>query len=364
MKKIKESMPSIQLVIDLCCQGIVRDTNLSNRLEYANLIFQNLSNDYISLGFKEDLYSLEYYVKTDIDDPLVASNLLHSELTKIYSDFFSKKGKPARVIYDEIKANALDVCPYCSIGSPENLDHYLPKAFYPQFSITPFNLIPACLDCNMGSKGSAYANNKEDQILHPYLDPEFYFEQQWIEARINRNGVDSIVVEYSVSPPDDWDEYAVRRVEKHFNSFNLGKRYSVQANVEVGILQSQINLVESGIYTLDSILDVAIDPNINNYALPINHWKRVFYVSAKEYFERHKRVINCIRCNSKGILLGVDCDQCDGMGALSVYKFKGLGDMIYDPVTCPNCDPTFLYCQTCMGTHEISLEKAHSMGNI
>jgi hypothetical protein len=37
-----------------------------------------------------------------------------------------------------------DLCPYCSLDSNPDLDHYLPKIRYPEFSLYAYNLIPIC----------------------------------------------------------------------------------------------------------------------------------------------------------------------------------------------------------------------------
>jgi hypothetical protein len=82
--------------------------------------------------------------------------------------YFVPEEKPARTIYDSLLNSAKEKCPFCGgIGTPRNLDHFLPKAHFPQFSVLPRNLIPACRDCNMDGKGHAFATNAEDQIILP-----------------------------------------------------------------------------------------------------------------------------------------------------------------------------------------------------
>lgn len=50
-----------------------------------------------------------------------------------------------------IKGNADEIvltCPICGIRDATDLDHYIPRQLFPEFSIHPHNLIPTCHQCN------------------------------------------------------------------------------------------------------------------------------------------------------------------------------------------------------------------------
>lgn len=43
------------------------------------------------------------------------------------------------------RSHRLNYCPACGEpGTPNTLDHYLPKTLYPHFCVTPLNLFPMC----------------------------------------------------------------------------------------------------------------------------------------------------------------------------------------------------------------------------
>lgn len=94
-----------------------------------------------------------------------------------YGDYESAQGSPdsiSNLDFDESTAEALrgnyshtyeqkaladlrssamlncpqQVCPMCGIGSVSDLDHYLPKSRYPEFSVLALNLVPVCKRCN------------------------------------------------------------------------------------------------------------------------------------------------------------------------------------------------------------------------
>jgi hypothetical protein len=52
------------------------------------------------------------------------------------------QNKKGRKIYDKLMNIApLSRCPFCGIGIVSTLDHYLPKAKFPIFSVLTYNLI-------------------------------------------------------------------------------------------------------------------------------------------------------------------------------------------------------------------------------
>lgn len=69
------------------------------------------------------------------------------------------------------KKNKLLACPVCGEpGRPRTLDHCLPKAVYPEFSVNLLNLVPACDWCQ-GEKLSEYKTAAGGRsFIHPYFD--------------------------------------------------------------------------------------------------------------------------------------------------------------------------------------------------
>jgi 5-methylcytosine-specific restriction endonuclease McrA len=62
-------------------------------------------------------------------------------------------------------------CPVCGSLSRGDVDHYLPKSIFPEFSIFSLNLVPACKHCNSTEKGDVYRGEKKPtRFIHPYFD--------------------------------------------------------------------------------------------------------------------------------------------------------------------------------------------------
>jgi len=62
-------------------------------------------------------------------------------------------------------------CPMCGSPTTGTLDHYLPRDAFPEFSVFPSNLVPACGLCNSGAKGKIFKGTVAlERFLHPYFD--------------------------------------------------------------------------------------------------------------------------------------------------------------------------------------------------
>lgn len=83
-----------------------------------------------------------------------------------------KEDQSHYLIFRNMRSNhGLNFCPTCGEeGTPETLDHYLPKKTFPELSFSPINLVPMCSKCQY-RKGEEYlSQNKSKIFLHPYYD--------------------------------------------------------------------------------------------------------------------------------------------------------------------------------------------------
>lgn len=262
--------------LDCCRNGITGNTDLLQKLGDNHVRLENVAAFYVASASIGELYTIQATQNNQNDDPIVIGDLKKSDLIMLYSTYFAKKGKPARIIYDAMMAAAKEKCPFCGgIGRPRNLDHFLPKAHYPQFSVLPLNLVPSCRDCNMDGKGSDFATNEEDQVLQPYLDHDRFFSEQWVFASYLRGvGSEPGVIEYFVDPPEYWSNAQKRRVEKHFNDFELGLRFSKEAGPRLVTYLAQMRELMGIPLSIEIAKSVILQPVIDSSPY-VNHWERV-----------------------------------------------------------------------------------------
>jgi hypothetical protein len=151
------------------------------------------------------------------------------EMEAIYSDRFAKLKSPGRVHYDRIITSAPNGrCPLCAQRSVATLDHFLPQTGYPALVVTPFNLVPACSDCNKAKLATVPAS-AETVTLHPYFDD--VNGDEWLVAQMRETSPASVVFE--VQTPVQWPSVLAARVKHHFDFFRLAELYAAQAAEEI-----------------------------------------------------------------------------------------------------------------------------------
>jgi hypothetical protein len=164
-----------------------------------------------------------------IQEGFTPSDISKIEMIKIYTDKLSKQNQPGREYYNLLmKAPRNHLCPLCGYRPVDSLDHYLPKEKFPVFSVTPINLIPACMGCNK-KKFTDKPTNAEEEFIHPYFDD--IEDDLWLYAEINEELPLSIF--FRVNPHETWNDVKKERVKKHFTRFKLGQLYSSYASEEI-----------------------------------------------------------------------------------------------------------------------------------
>ncbi|OCH28958.1 hypothetical protein A6E12_08760 [Aliivibrio fischeri] len=358
---------SDSIVLDKCTSGI-GNQELRNRI---NEVYTYIIRDGQLYREKAESNELHTLLPVNInDDELTLGRVTKKELTSLYTNYLVGKTKPGREIYDALMVRApLCRCPYCGLNHVSTLDHFLPKTKYPSLSVIPVNLVPSCKDCNTG-KSSTVATAASSQPLHPYFDREPFQTDQWLFARV----IDSqpMTLIYEIFPPSDWSSENKKRVEAHFDDFNLYLRYSIEAANELASQEYTFNkYIESRDY--DSLLSDLEERYCSHERLSINSWQTALYKALLEFYrnkfeppkltqwlETDSKIESCPRCLGKMRILGSLCDACNGVGIATASHFISLGNSVYDPVIC-ECPDGFLNCRICHSSGKVDLERARSI---
>ena len=132
MMRLSEPQFSHQETLDACGAGIVRNVGLREKVEFSKPNLIAAGQDYLAAASGGELSLIKPIDDADDEDPTVIDSLKKSELIKIYDRYFVPEEKPARRIYERLLNAANEKCPFCGgIGTPRNLDHYLPKTHFP-----------------------------------------------------------------------------------------------------------------------------------------------------------------------------------------------------------------------------------------
>lgn len=85
------------------------------------------------------------------------------------------------------KEHGLDDCPFCGKPvAPDTLDHFIPKDYWPDYSIYPNNLVPQCRDC-APIKGKKYFSNNETIFISPIFSD--LLSKTYFKVSINFNEI-------------------------------------------------------------------------------------------------------------------------------------------------------------------------------
>ena len=219
------------------CVSMVRKSALRSRLQAVLPIVENEAADYDDKATRTQLYRKKPHANV--------KTVLGSEMVKVYTGRMVPKGSKGRPTYDRIMAAPVHgKCPLCGIGAVNTLDHYLPKTFFPVYSVTPINLVPACTWCQK-EKGDYYPKTKAGQLLHPYYDD--LNNEVWLVAEVL--GSTPAGFRYFASPPDHWPPSAKDRVAAHLNKLNLPILFSSNAGSRLSEIRGRlVNLHQKGGY--------------------------------------------------------------------------------------------------------------------
>ena len=196
-------------------------------------------------------------------------------LKKLYSTQMVNKSGQARIHYDKILADAKkNHCCFCSDGDPTEIDHFLPKSIFPEFSILPINLVPACRDCNR-LKTNHSPTSYADTYIHPYY--EEYKDIIWLEARLDFSSGNYPIAIYQISSNlQSTSHNLAERIEHQFSKLQLNQRYSSRASTEISSVTKYFKCLhaDAGADSLKSHLESVAS---SRAAANKNSWQTALY---------------------------------------------------------------------------------------
>jgi len=249
----------------LTCISRVRNADLKDRLSSVADNVNEAAAEFDQNGMNKNFYRLNEHDN-------IAGIVTKNEMEKVYTNRMAKVGTPGRPFYEKLKASAPHaICPLCGHRTVSTLDHYLPKAHFPSLAVVPFNLVPACSDCNK-LKLSVVPKNTEEQTLHPYYDDAT--SDQWLFSEVVEDT--PVSIRFFVKDVNDWSDALNARIKAHFNIYGLGSLYTSQAGTELANIRSQLNniLVKSNAENVREHLLESFQSRNNNHR---NSWQTAMY---------------------------------------------------------------------------------------
>jgi len=264
MRPLDPPTIDLTIVFDTCIESITPPRK--HRLLGAKNTLVDFDALYDDLAQTADLNLFEPH------EYVGGSKATKKDMTYVYSA--KLVGGAGRHFYDLIRASAPNAtCPYCGQRKVTTLDHFLPKSEFPSFAISPRNLVPCCSDCNK-SKGSSYAEQADDQFIHPYYDKTDH--HPWLVADVVESA--PIAVTFRVVHHSEMDDATFIRIKNQFNELQLGQLYASHAAEELSNLRHVLSVLMklSGSTAVYTYLSETAESYADNQP---NSWNTAFYTA-------------------------------------------------------------------------------------
>ena len=246
-----------------CAQGTY-DQDLKARLLDSSSIIVAAASAYDAAGASGRFFEL---VKSS------GAAATDDELRDMYKRTMLPNKARGRHVYDLLRHGAPNgICPFCSQRTVSTLDHYLPKTRFPDLSILPLNLVPACPDCN--NKKLEHAPRSEaEQLIHPYYDR--LPDGQWLLASVRYSSGIPVVL-FAAEPPDDWEASLRMRVKLQFKQLGLASLYASHAAEEIANIRHSLGVLlqAGGVSAVQSRL---AEQAASRMSVNPNSWQTAMY---------------------------------------------------------------------------------------
>jgi len=164
-----------------------------------------------------------------------------------------------------------DLCPYCSLDTSPDLDHFLPKSRFPEFSLHARNLVPICTSCNRKKQNAFKTKVGGDRLfLHPSVEPRDNVVV--LEADLTFKDR-AIVVDYHIGDAGLLSESERSLVERHYFRLGLRVRYSRRAHSYLAAFKASV--AGESRSTVAQILESKI--RSAPVGEPVNGWRPALY---------------------------------------------------------------------------------------
>lgn len=180
------------------------------------------------------------------------------------------------------------ICPYCLVNESDTLDHYIPKAAFPEFSTLIKNLIPCCSQCNK-LKDELWKSGSQRRIIHFYNDT--FLNQRFLFGRITVTRVTALpVIKFYLQQPNGMSNYDYSIVRFHFKDLNLLTRYNGIVNDYIsGTVKEIENFVNTGATSLLELQTSLTEAySAKSLSFSINYFGGVVY----DAFANNTRYLN------------------------------------------------------------------------
>lgn len=172
------------------------------------------------------------------------ANQEKADLLKLYTSGNSSLVKLKNNITTVLDNRAMNTCQYCTIAPVGSLDHIVPKDEFPEFSVNPKNLLPACTTCNSHKNENWKVNNKTI-FLNLYTDILPSEQYLFVDLIVSENNVQPTFQLRNINNID-LDFYEL--LENHYSRLQLPQRFKRESHK---VISELTNLISAGSHLLN-----------------------------------------------------------------------------------------------------------------
>lgn len=184
------------------------------------------------IEFYENTYYEERNQLYNMEEMNSINGIRVTQMKGVYSYSMSSRHNFRGKLYSLVPER----CPICDKKwgfADKNLDHILPQSVFPQFAITPYNLVPTCSICN-DRKNDDYGKNESTGVFNPYfhgislpkyIDCYIYVSRGMIEVNVYLKSFDECEIQ---------DENRYKRLKYWFEElYDLDQSYRVNIGINI-----------------------------------------------------------------------------------------------------------------------------------
>lgn len=164
---------------------------------------------------------------------LDVSEAQEAALHRLYDRLHNKETDPPDLRGDLLLTL---VCPYCDYGDCRQIDHFLPKKLWPEFSVHTTNLVPCCGDCNQ-LKSERHLGDFGTKYPHPYFDAHPIERYLYADAVVSGINIQYV---YNLTFKDAVAQDTRHKISHLYSDLDLLNRFGRRAAGKVNSLQKRL----------------------------------------------------------------------------------------------------------------------------
>ncbi len=176
--------------------------------------------------------------------------------------------------------NRKDVtCQYCTINSVQPIDHIMPQASFPEFSVHLKNLFPCCGECN-GYKTHTWLRDGQRQFLNLYLDTLPNARYLFVELD-DSDGV--ITTNFFLENKENIEDGMFQLIERHYTNMHLCRRFNLSSNSVITNLRNMILSLPNPLTREEIQTFVLESSRLEMEQNGFNYWKSVLSITLSQH---------------------------------------------------------------------------------